>query len=307
MNLPRESFRAHTPADVAVSPAVCGWMLTSFPTITPSTRVSTAIRLLNEHALVALPVCDQGQFVGFVDDKAVLYCTPSELAAPGFRETPAHLDTLTAADCSPQSLKLAVSPGTSVRDAATVMANHAARVIAVAEGGRLVGMLNWDSVLGPAIAGSNLGTVGVRDRMLTAFPTISPDATVAAAIHLLQTHPTPALPVCENGRLLGFVDEKGLLRLTPSAATMETIHTVRYRLSHVPIGGRFVPALSAVAPRTSLGHAVAAMMIEPEEVVPVLDDGLLVGLLSWDHVMAASVGVASPQALSARRQWLFWM
>lgn len=47
-------------------------MLTSFPTVTPWTHVSTALCLLDENALFALPVCEDERLLGFVDDKALL-------------------------------------------------------------------------------------------------------------------------------------------------------------------------------------------------------------------------------------------
>lgn len=94
MNQPRESLGTPKPSSVEASVAVCWWMLRSFPTITLSTRVPTAERLLDEHALEALPVCEDGQFVGFVDDKAVLRYTPSELSDLDFRETLVDLDRL---------------------------------------------------------------------------------------------------------------------------------------------------------------------------------------------------------------------
>jgi len=100
---------------------------------------------------------------------------------------------------------------------------------------------------------------------------------------------------------------RGLLRVTPSAATTESIDAVWHRLDDVVVGGMFVSPGSAVKPSASLEDAAAAMMMESEEVVPVVDAEHLAGLLSWDRVMAASVGEVLQHAIPTRRAWLFWM
>ncbi|HKI39571.1 MAG TPA: hypothetical protein VKA66_04035 [Mycobacterium sp.] len=84
----------------------------------------------------------------------------------------------------------------------------------------------------------------------------------------------------------------GLLCVTPSAATTESIDEVWHRLDDVVVGGMFVSPVSSVKPSALLEGAAAAMMMESEEVVPVVDAEHLVGLLSWNRVMAASVGEA---------------
>lgn len=283
-----------------------GWMLTSFPIITPQTRVSTAVSVLDDHGVSALPVCEAGRFVGLVDDKALLRCTPSELQKL-FREAPTLLAKLVVAQCAPQLLDTAVSPDTSIEEAAALMARHAARLIAVTQSERPIGLLSWSCVLGPAMVGLNARALRVQDRMITRFPTVLRRTSVAWAIRLLQAQAAPALPVCENGRFLGILDENALLRLTPSATTTDTIDEVRGRLANVHIEGRFVPMGPFVEPGALLAHAASLMMTEAEEVLPVLDTGRLVGLLLWDHVMAAAVGGMPQGASPSRRNWLFWM
>jgi CBS domain-containing protein len=57
---------------------VYDWMIASPPVITPLTSVSTALRLLREHALPALPACEDGRVRGLVAETALLRLTPSE-------------------------------------------------------------------------------------------------------------------------------------------------------------------------------------------------------------------------------------
>ena len=66
---------------------------------------------------------------------------------------------------------------------------------------------------------SDFVTTPVRDRMIPSPPTVTPHTTIGTALRLLREHHLPALPVCEGGRIRGVVDERSLLRLTPSEAT----------------------------------------------------------------------------------------
>jgi CBS domain-containing protein len=239
------------------------WMLVSFPIITPATRVSTALRLLLEHEIPALPVCEGGQLRGLANEKALLRCTPSELTTPNFRELPDLLDKVTVSECIPKSPGITISPETPVEEVAALMARHAVDTIPVTQEGRPVGLVTWTFALGAALFRSrqrtpvapcqtprrpvtteawvhvDLSMSYVRDWMMVSFPTISQRTTVATAIHLLQAHHVPVLPVCEKQKFLGFVDEKVLLRLTPSVATTHSITEIRYLLDQVPIGGMF--------------------------------------------------------------------
>jgi CBS domain-containing protein len=323
--LKRQPLRATGNADAAGSP-VGDWMLTSFPIITPRTNASTALRLLYEHDALAIPVCEGGRFVGLVDEQALLRCTPSELAGLNFRETPDLLARLTVSECWPQSLAIAVSPAAPVEEAASAMVRHATGTVAVIRDERPLGLVTWPVVMNAIVpasrrrtqalsaasgaradSGGDLCTEAVRDRMIASFPTVSPYTTVEEAIWILNARCTHVLAVCEQGRFLGFVDEKRLLRLTPSAATLHSVPEIRHLLASVPIGRMFLRPVSSVHPESSLDSAASAMARNSEEVAPVMDDDLLVGLLSWEQVLAAAAGETPRCGVPERRKWLFWM
>lgn len=78
------------------------------------------------------------------------------------------------------------------------------------ESGRLVGLLTRNEILAAAHSPSRYGTV--RDLMKTDFPTISPSADLFAdGYRLLQENGLRAMPVVENGELVGMltVDDIG--------------------------------------------------------------------------------------------------
>ncbi len=130
--------------DLSTSP-VGRWMARTLPVITPSTTVNTALRLLREHRLPALPVCAGTRFLGLVGERALLRLTPSEMTTLDVYELRRELEKLTVARAiSPAP---AVASDTPLDEAAVVMGRSAAEVLPVLDGGRLVGLLPWTALL----------------------------------------------------------------------------------------------------------------------------------------------------------------
>jgi acetoin utilization protein AcuB len=124
----------------------------------------------------------------------------------------------------------------------------------------------------------------VEQRMMAPVPAITPRTSVATALRLLREHRAPALPVSDGPRFIGLVDEKALLRLTPSDATTLDVYELREVLDRLTVG-RVVERIPAIAPSASLDEAKALMRSEGREVLPVLDGGRLVGLLHWTALL----------------------
>jgi acetoin utilization protein AcuB len=124
---------------------VGGWMARMLPVITPHTTVGTALRLLREHRLPALPVCDGGRFLGLVGERALLRLTPSEMSTLDVYELRNELEKLTVARAVSQAP--AVAPDTSLDEAAAVMGQSAIEALPVVDNGRFVGLLHWTAVL----------------------------------------------------------------------------------------------------------------------------------------------------------------
>lgn len=124
----------------------------------------------------------------------------------------------------------------------------------------------------------------VAERMMAPVPAITPRTSVATALRLLREHQVPALPVCEGPRFVGLVDEKGLLRLTPSDATTLDVYELRDVLDRLTVA-RIVERVPAVAPDAPLEDARMLMRSHRREVLPVLDGDRLVGLLHWTALL----------------------
>lgn len=135
----------------------------------------------------------------------------------------------------------------------------------------------------------DLGSTLVRDWMVGS-PVITRRTTVATALRLLREHSAPALLVWEDGRLAGLVDEKALLRLTPSEATTLDVYELREVLDKMTVARAVAPATAAVAPDTPLDRAAGLMLRDAAEALPVVETGRPVGLLTRTALLRAAVG-----------------
>jgi CBS domain-containing protein len=115
--------------------------------------------------------------------------------------------------------------------------------------------------------------------------TVSPSTTLARAEQLLERNGWNALPVVEAGRLVGVVTSLDLLkafRFTPDRLfpPYEQIMTraVREVMAAAPV---------SVAPRTRLTRVLERMVRTRIKSFPVVDDGMLVGIVTRDDVMRA--------------------
>lgn len=124
----------------------------------------------------------------------------------------------------------------------------------------------------------------VRSSMISS-PIITPRTTVATALRLLREHGVAALPVCDAGRFVGLVDEKGLLRLTPSELATLDVYELRDWLDKLTVS-RVIESVPAIASDASLEDAAVLMRTGRNEVLPVLDGGRLVGLLPWSALLS---------------------
>jgi acetoin utilization protein AcuB len=136
---------------------------------------------------------------------------------------------------------------------------------------------------------TNLRTAQACDWLTASVPVITPKTTIATALRLLREHGVPALPVCAGTRLLGLVDEKALLRFTPSEMTTLDVYELREWLDRMTVAHAIVPTPGTVAPHTPLGEAGAKMLRAGADAIAVVDDGHLVGLLTRTALLEAAV------------------
>jgi acetoin utilization protein AcuB len=105
-----------------------------------------------------------------------------------------------------------VRPNDTLAEAAAKIKAGTFRRLPVEEAGKLVGIL---SEFDFADRRPWLNSVAVKDAMTHRVVTVSPDATLEHASALLSQHEIGALPVVEDGGLVGIITAKDLLMAEP--------------------------------------------------------------------------------------------
>jgi len=101
--------------------------------------------------------------------------------------------------------------------------------------------------------------------------TISPQATVFEAIQLLARRNVGALPVVENGQLIGIFSERDYTRKVALEGKTSQATKVREILS---------PQVAVISPNETVEDAMRIMTEKHIRHLPVMEDGHMVGFIS---------------------------
>ena len=127
---------------------------------------------------------------------------------------------------------------------------------------------------------------------MTANPfTIDSDATVPDAIEMMQTHGITKLPVLRDGKLCGVVSQSDINRALPSDATSLSFGEVASLLSKLKIYKimkKIPPTISADA---MLEEAAIVMRDSKVEILPVMDEGKVIGVITESDVLDAFIDI----------------
>ncbi|MDD9953116.1 MAG: CBS domain-containing protein [Candidatus Woesearchaeota archaeon] len=109
------------------------------------------------------------------------------------------------------------TPDMSIRDVAAIMERKHVDSVLVRESDDLMGIVTeWDFVRRAVLDGCNVFTTPIRLIMTKDLVTVSPSMDVFDAILLMKDADIKHLPVIEDGKLIGLVTAKDILRLQPS-------------------------------------------------------------------------------------------
>ena len=139
----------------------------------------------------------------------------------------------------------------------------------------------------------------VRDLMTPAPLAIAPETSVQAAYRLMQEQRLRHLPVCEDGRLVGLLSERDLLRVVPSPATSLAAHEVPYLLDRLTGAEVMTHFPVTIGPDQALTEAASRMLSHNVQALPVTENRRLVGILTRTHLLYAFIRSQAAQPLAA--------
>jgi acetoin utilization protein AcuB len=126
----------------------------------------------------------------------------------------------------------------------------------------------------------------VADWMQRPVHTVTPVTSTAEAVALLREHRIRHLPVTDADRVVGVVTDRDLLGAPPD----------------LPVSASMSRPVQVVSPRTGIDRAARLLFDRRIGCLPVIEDGMLVGILTQTDAVAALVDVLRLQVGGRRAE-----
>jgi acetoin utilization protein AcuB len=122
----------------------------------------------------------------------------------------------------------------------------------------------------------------IRDRMTRNPVLCAADLSVTDAFDLMKKSRIRRMPVVDrNGKLVGIVSDKDLLRVTPSPATTLSAYEIPYLLSKVKVSDVMTKKVITVTEETPVEEAARIMVDNKIGGLPVVDESaVVVGIIT---------------------------
>jgi acetoin utilization protein AcuB len=125
---------------------------------------------------------------------------------------------------------------------------------------------------------------------MTANPfTVTPDHTVPEAAEVMATHHVRHLPVVEDDRVVGVVANSDIARASPSPATSLAASEITYLLNKLKVSSIMSRDVVTIAPDALLEEAATALRDHKIEMLPVVEAGRLVGVITESAILDAFI------------------
>ena len=129
----------------------------------------------------------------------------------------------------------------------------------------------------------------VKTRM-TANPfTVTPENTVPETLAIMEKHRVRHLPVVSDGRVVGVVSNSDIAKASPSPATSLSASEVTYLLSKLKVATIMTRDPVTISPNALLEEAAVLMRDHKIEMLPVVDAGELIGVITESTILDAFI------------------
>ncbi len=131
----------------------------------------------------------------------------------------------------------------------------------------------------------------VSDWMTKKVFSIEPDDYLSDAMYLMRERCVKHVPVVRGGKLKGIISDRDIKEYSPSKATSLDIYELHYLLAKTKIKEIAKTKLITTTPHTPVEEAAMIMLDNNIGCLPVLDDGMLVGIISDKDIFRALVDI----------------
>lgn len=129
--------------------------------------------------------------------------------------------------------------------------------------------------------------MSVRDFMTAKLITVTPQTKIFDAVDLMKKHDIHRLPVIDSERLVGLITEGTIQEALPSTATSLSVHEVNYLLNKTVVADVMIKVVKTIDPDAELEDAIYLMRQNRINVLPVLEAGELIGIITNNDIFDA--------------------
>ena len=131
--------------------------------------------------------------------------------------------------------------------------------------------------------------MNVRDLMTTSPITVGPETPVLDARQLMIDKRFRHVLIADGPKLLGIVTDRDIRLNLPSPATSLSVWEINYLLARLTVASVMTKTLVTVSPRQDTREAARLMLDHKIGALPVVDGGLLVGIITETDLLRAYV------------------
>jgi acetoin utilization protein AcuB len=140
----------------------------------------------------------------------------------------------------------------------------------------------------------------VQDIMTTPALTAELDLPILEARQLMERQRIRHLPVMEGGRLMGIVTDRDIRLNLPSPATSLSVWEINFLIAKLTVGSVMRRAVITVDPQREAAEAARIMLDHKIGALPVVDGGVVVGIVTETDMLRAFATMATGTTLVAR-------
>lgn len=140
----------------------------------------------------------------------------------------------------------------------------------------------------------------VKIWMTKSVITIQADQTIGEARALFTEHQIRRLPVLADQQLVGMVGPSDIERFLPSMLDTDGPEELEYLLANTKVSTAMSESLVTTSPDASLVEATVKMRQNKVDGLPVVENGVLVGIISVINVLDAFLEIMTTEKVGTR-------
>lgn len=140
----------------------------------------------------------------------------------------------------------------------------------------------------------------IKDRMTEKPYTIQADAPVMEVMELMREKNLKRVPVLDGEKLCGLVTDGDIEKVSPTKATSLSVFELNYLLSNMTVQEAMTKKVITISPGDILEEAAVLMRSNRVSALPVVEDGMLVGIITESDIFDAFIDLLGAREIGTR-------